>query len=225
MANDMQNKVREFHRVGGLTIGDSPAIRDADLRAKLILEEAAETVVALVGGSRANDLFAQLSVKEAAQPDLAEVIDGLCDVLYVVFGTAVALGVDLQPFFDEVHRTNLEKANGPRRADGKIMKPPGWEPPRIREMLEKVVADKPETLVPNEVEAYAESGPIELRVRALGAALHRTREDVSLIKSWWLAQMYKYRPDLNDQLNKAERELRQLKQQAHMVANAAELLK
>lgn len=166
MANDMQNKVREFHRVGGATIGETPAIRDAELRARLILEEAAETVTALVGGSRANDLFAQLSAKEGTPPDLVEAIDGMCDVLYVIFGTAVACGIDLQMFFDEVHRTNLEKANGPRRADGKIEKPPGWEPPRIREMLEKVIADKPEMLVPAEIEAHANGESTELRVRA-----------------------------------------------------------
>ena len=38
-------------------------------------------------------------------------------------------------FFVEVHRTNMEKRNGSRRADGKWMKPAGWQPPCIAEML------------------------------------------------------------------------------------------
>lgn len=44
------------------------------------------------------------------------------------------LGVDLRPFFKEVHRTNMLKTSGPIREDGKRMKPPGWKPPRLAEM-------------------------------------------------------------------------------------------
>ena len=67
--------------------------------------------------------------------DAAEMVDALCDLLYVVYGAACQLGVDLDPFFREVHRTNMEKQNGYRRADGKWMKPAGWQPPRIAELL------------------------------------------------------------------------------------------
>lgn len=56
--------------------------------------------------------------------------------LYVVFGTAIEFGVDLTPFFAEVHRTNMLKVGGATRADGKILKPDGWEPLRIAMMLE-----------------------------------------------------------------------------------------
>lgn len=41
--------------------------------------------------------------------DLVGVADGLADVLYVVIGTAVAYGIDIQEVFDEVHRSNLSK--------------------------------------------------------------------------------------------------------------------
>jgi hypothetical protein len=54
-------------------------------------------------------------------------------------GTAVEFGIDIQPFFDEVHRTNMLKVGGTTREDGKTLKPPGWEPPRIREMLEAII--------------------------------------------------------------------------------------
>jgi predicted HAD superfamily Cof-like phosphohydrolase len=33
----------------------------------------------------------------------------------------------------------MAKAGGPTRADGKKLKPEGWEPPRIKEMLKEVL--------------------------------------------------------------------------------------
>lgn len=48
------------------------------------------------------------------------------------------LGIDLYPFYEEVHRTNMAKLGGPKRADGKQLKPDGWQPPRIAEMLSQL---------------------------------------------------------------------------------------
>jgi predicted HAD superfamily Cof-like phosphohydrolase len=64
----------------------------------------------------------------------AEAIDAMCDIIVVVHNTANAMGLDLEPFFDEVHRTNMQKAEGPLREDGKRLKPP-----RILEMLKRVI--------------------------------------------------------------------------------------
>ena len=132
-----QSQVIEFHRALGVTVGDTPAIRDAELRAKLIIEEAVETASAIVGHDRATDLVLKALSRpvKTPEPDLAEAVDGLCVGLVVTYGTAAAFGIDLEPFYDEVHRTNMAKAGGPVRADGKRLKPPGWQPPRIREML------------------------------------------------------------------------------------------
>ena len=115
--NKMQLQVEAFHNEFGVTVGGTPAIRDADLREKLIAEEADEVCAAL------------------RHRNFEGVIDGLCDLIYVALGTAVACGVDLEPFFDEVHRSNMAKFGGPIRDDGKILKPEGWEPPRIAELL------------------------------------------------------------------------------------------
>jgi predicted HAD superfamily Cof-like phosphohydrolase len=53
------------------------------------------------------------------------------------------MGIDLGPFFAEIHRTNMEKAGGPvRPSDGKILKPPGWKPPDIVGMLAELL-DRP----------------------------------------------------------------------------------
>lgn len=73
--------------------------------------------------------------------DPAAMIDALCDILYVTYGAANELGVDLEPFFKEVHRSNMEKQGGLLREDGKILKPEGWVPPRIDEILASRLGD------------------------------------------------------------------------------------
>jgi predicted HAD superfamily Cof-like phosphohydrolase len=68
----------------------------------------------------------------AAHPRMADreaVARELADVVYVAYGTAHALGIDLEAALAEVHRANMSKADGPRRADGKVLKPEGFVPP------------------------------------------------------------------------------------------------
>src|SRR3712207_9578951 len=98
--------VAAFHRKFGAPPPDRPSLEGfpGDLRVRLIEEEAAEFAKAVQDG------------------DMVEMIDALCDLLYVTYGAAVDLGVDLEPFFAEVHRSNLAKVGGTRRADGKWLK-------------------------------------------------------------------------------------------------------
>lgn len=113
----VQRDVENFHRALGLPIGESVELRRVELRAKLIEEEAAEAVEAI----RRRDLIGSL--------------DGLCDLLCVVYGAAVEWGINVAPFWDEVHRTNIAKRGGPVRADGKQLKPAGWRPPNLAAVL------------------------------------------------------------------------------------------
>ena len=69
------------------------------------------------------------------QGDLVEIADGLADLIYVLIGTSIAYGIDLEPIWDEVHKTNMAKVGGGVRGDGKILKPEGWEPPEIERLL------------------------------------------------------------------------------------------
>lgn len=62
--------------------------------------------------------------------DITNTARELADILYVVYGTAVAYGIDIDEIFDLVHRTNMKKISGPVREDGKKLKPPGFEFPR-----------------------------------------------------------------------------------------------
>jgi len=69
------------------------------------------------------------------EEDLVAITDSLADIIYIAYGVAIAHGIDLRPIFAEVHRTNMLKTGGGTREDGKILKPEGWEPPRIEELL------------------------------------------------------------------------------------------
>jgi predicted HAD superfamily Cof-like phosphohydrolase len=78
-----------------------------------------------------------------ANKDVPNIIQELCDLLYVVYGAAVVLGVDLEPFFEEIQRANMEKAGGPKREDGKQLKPAGWRPPDLIRVYERVYGGRP----------------------------------------------------------------------------------
>lgn len=68
--------------------------------------------------------------------DLVEIADALADLVYVTIGMAITYGIDLRPVWNEVHRTNMMKEGGGLRADGKILKPAGWQQPNIAAALE-----------------------------------------------------------------------------------------
>ena len=60
--------------------------------------------------------------------------DALVDALYFILGTAVEIGVDLEPVFDIVQNANMSKLwpDGTahyRESDGKVAKPKGWQAP------------------------------------------------------------------------------------------------
>jgi predicted HAD superfamily Cof-like phosphohydrolase len=70
--------------------------------------------------------------------DMPEIADGIADLIWVLTGTAVRLGIDLPAVWEEVKLANMAKF-GPgsrRRDDGKLLKPPGWTPPAVDLVLE-----------------------------------------------------------------------------------------
>lgn len=80
--------------------------------------------------------------------DLVGVADGLADVLYVVIGTAVAYGIDIQEVFDEVHRSNLSKTvwnEAEQRFTiekdefGKAIKPPTYSPADLEPIVQRQI--------------------------------------------------------------------------------------
>lgn len=115
-----QAMVEEFHRKFEIAVGDGPSVPEEgtrQLRVRLIQEE-----------------FDELKEAMATQ-DLAGVAKELADLLYVVYGTAVSYGVDMDPVFREVHRSNLSKVGGYKRADGKWVKPASYSPAQVQPLL------------------------------------------------------------------------------------------
>jgi predicted HAD superfamily Cof-like phosphohydrolase len=120
MTNE-QAMVEAFHSKFEIVVQTTPMDVNEDtkhLRVRLIQEEFDE-------------------LKEAmATRDLAAVAKEMADLLYVTYGTAVSYGIDMEPIFREVHRSNLSKVGGYKRADGKWVKPPTYSPADIRSILE-----------------------------------------------------------------------------------------
>jgi predicted HAD superfamily Cof-like phosphohydrolase len=74
--------------------------------------------------------------------NLEEIVDGAVDTIYVLLGILLAHGVDPTPFFEDVHRSNMDKrpaipgTMGRGAAGGKSMKPENWVKPRVAQILE-----------------------------------------------------------------------------------------
>jgi len=79
-------------------------------------------------------------LKEAwIEEDLVAFADAMCDLIYVVAGTAVSFGIDLDACFAEVQRSNMSKLGEDglpiKRFDGKIMKGPDFSEPDLRSII------------------------------------------------------------------------------------------
>ncbi len=118
--------VHQFHQLFGLPWRPTPNLEGVpdqllELRVNLIREEAEE--------------FAQA----VADRDLTAIADALADLVYVTYGAALTLGIDLDDAVAEVHRSNLTKlsADGTPelRHDGKVLKPDSYEPPELEPVL------------------------------------------------------------------------------------------
>ena len=123
--NSQQRMVKEFHDRFGEFIRSSPGPVDEttrDLRIRLIREEMGEFE------------------KAANDENLVKIADALADLLYVIYGTGISYGIDLEPIFREVHESNMTKGdpNVLRTTNGKILKAKNWRPPDLQPILEKM---------------------------------------------------------------------------------------
>lgn len=139
--NKWQLMVREFHEKSECTINKKPKqISEADcmLRLKLIAEELDELAKAMgfrmFSGSAPQTKPLKLF---NASYNLVEIADALGDLLYVVLGTAVTCGIDIEPIFEEIHRSNMTKfIDGYRREDGKWIKGPSYTPVNLKPIID-----------------------------------------------------------------------------------------
>jgi len=138
-----QDDVRTFmQEVKGLDLPTSPTApswKVARLVLQLLHEEMTEAIQAIFHLFRASDLLEPQA--QANATSLAEVAKELADSIYVLLYAANALGIDLEPVWQEVQRTNMLKKGGPTRLDGKAMKPPDWQPPDIASIIAAQMQD------------------------------------------------------------------------------------
>lgn len=113
-----QLQVREWSEKFGQCVSDTPTIPSLEvrkLRAKLILEEALETIEGLGLEASIDDIPVtnisdiDFSDFHITKPNLATIADGIADSIFVQLGTAVACGVDMEPIFEDVCRSNMSK--------------------------------------------------------------------------------------------------------------------
>lgn len=124
---DIAAAVAEFHEAFGLPVRDVPSGEvDCDLaklRVALLEEEVSEFVTA------------------SEKSDLVGIADALADITYVVYGTALTYGIDLDAVLREVHRSNMSKLDGDGRplirGDGKVLKSDRYFPPDIEAVLSR----------------------------------------------------------------------------------------
>lgn len=114
--DDAALKVLDFQIKMGGSVKGRPSLNPSqdELRLALIREETQELEDALKAG------------------DLVAVADAIADLKYVIEGTAITYGFDLEPLFNEVHRSNMTKeAKSGAGAAVKVKKGPSYEPPEL----------------------------------------------------------------------------------------------
>lgn len=119
--NKMQELVQDFHIKYCHFIGMQPSLLPNDLlkfRINLCKEELDELI------------------QSFDKNDFIGIVDGIGDLLYVIFGLCVCLGIDIEPIFEEIHRSNMTKDISNERIS-KPIKGKNFSLPNIKEELNK----------------------------------------------------------------------------------------
>lgn len=140
-----QTNVIEFMQKAGQEIPTAPAIPNdkvLKLRIALVAEELMELADSFGMPLEINPDGEVVIGDREKEADLVKAYDAILDLMVVVIGTGVSLGLDLEPGWSEVHLSNMAKfaEGGYRRADGKWMKPPGWQAPDLKAIIERLTA-------------------------------------------------------------------------------------
>lgn len=75
------------------------------------------------------------SLEEDKEISFGTLVHKLIDLLYVTYGALVAFGVEPDEVLAEVHRANMQKVSGLRRADGKQLRPKDWQPADVASVI------------------------------------------------------------------------------------------
>lgn len=124
----VQEMVAEFHKVFGLQINE-PLTEELLLkRGRLHIEEEGELY---------DEWHAPLVFNRPH--DLAKITKELADMVYVLYGHAVSLGINLDRAVELVHASNMSKLDNEGKpiidSYGKALKGPNYQAPNLTECL------------------------------------------------------------------------------------------
>jgi predicted HAD superfamily Cof-like phosphohydrolase len=127
--------VHEFHRVFGLPIDAEPVQSLRETRFDLIEEESYEATSELLDSDEYWNAESAVELRWRTDPvrQKERLAKELADLLYVGYGAAVEIGIDLDEAVRRVHRSNMSKLLddgtplfGP---NGKVLKGPNYREP------------------------------------------------------------------------------------------------
>ena len=117
---DLMSQAIQFRKIMGQTIGN-PTPSTSLTQLSLIVEEFEEFINAVEG-----------------EPDINQLKE-LADLVYVCFQYAENMEWDLEEALIRVHKSNMSKlgldGKPIRRADGKVLKGPEYQPPILKDLV------------------------------------------------------------------------------------------
>ncbi len=131
-----EDKLRECHKAMECAVDEPLSVDTLKLRYKLLNEELEELKVEI------DALCQELEETGTTQTETrAKMLKELSDLQYVLSGMAVSFNLPLEDAFLRVHTSNMSKlVNGKplKRADGKFLKGPNYQPPHLEDLAERI---------------------------------------------------------------------------------------
>ena len=129
---EYEEQVLECHQAMEMAINDKFSIPLLELRQRLLNEEMGEL------NTEIDNLINELKTSgETTAESRAKMLKELADLQYVLSGMVISLGLPMHEAFARVHQSNMSKlVNGKplKRADGKFLKGPNYQPPYLQDI-------------------------------------------------------------------------------------------
>lgn len=156
----MFEDLRDFHEKFGLAYDGPPRELPHELavfRTKFVAEELAEYVTPFKGAQQ--NIIAEVEklmryTLGMEQQPLEKKLDALVDLVYIAIGSAYLHGFDFDEAWRRVHKANMAKVRSAAKGNGTerggqfdVIKPPGWTPPDLSDLVQPASATKPYDLL------------------------------------------------------------------------------
>lgn len=142
---NMLQDIGEFYHRFGLTYTGRPRalpLEFRQFRGDLLCEELNE--YHLHSKAALEEIISDYKLDDGEYTNALEgMLDALVDLVYVALGNAHLHGFDFEEAWRRVHQANMKKVRAERADQSKrksqfdVIKPPGWEPPSHRDLVER----------------------------------------------------------------------------------------